>query len=91
MDRIDPAHQLDRLSRFLWRRQRLAVVRAQHMYFYTDLKPDGGRGLAGVNLNTGETQRRIRLNGPDPRLTTDEVLGLLYSAQGDRLNAHPFR
>jgi len=89
-DRLDPAHQLDKLSRFLWRRQRLAVVRGQLMYFYTELKNAGGRGLAGVNLNTGETQRQIRLNEPDPRLTTDEIVGLLYAAQGDRLFAHSF-
>jgi outer membrane protein assembly factor BamB len=90
LDRLDPAHQLDKLSRFLWRRQRLAVVRGQLMYFYTELKTAGGRGLAGVNLNTGETQRQIRLNEPDPRLTTDEIVGLLYAAQGDRLFAHSF-
>jgi len=89
-DRLDPSHQLDKLSRFLWRRQRLAVVRGRHMYFYTELKTEGGRGLAGVNLNTGETQRLIRLNEPDPRLTADEVLGFLYSAQGNRLSASSF-
>ncbi len=88
IERLDPSRQLDKLSRFLWRRQRLSVVRGQHMYFYTELKTAaGGRGLAGVNLNTGETERLIRLNEPDPRLTTDEVLGLLYSAQGDRVFA----
>lgn len=90
LDRLDPSHQLDKLSRFLWRRQRLAIVRGQHMYFYTELKSAGGRGLAGVNLNTGETQRQIRLNEPDPRLTTDEIVGLLYAAQGDHLFAHSF-
>lgn len=88
MDRIDPSHQLDKLSRFLWRRQRLAVVRGKHMYFYTELKTAGGNGLAGVNLNTGATERHIRLNEPDARLTTDEIVGLLYAAQGDRLFAH---
>jgi outer membrane protein assembly factor BamB len=88
LDRLDPSNQLDKLSRFLWRRQRLAAVRGQHMYFFTELKSEGGRGLAGVNLNTGETQRQIRVNEPDPRLTTDEIVGLLYTAQGDRLFAH---
>lgn len=90
LDRLDPSAQLDKLSRFLWRRQRLAVVRGQHMYFYTDLKSAGGHGLAGVNLNTGETQRQIKMNEPDPRLTTDEIVGLLYAAQGDRLFARSF-
>jgi hypothetical protein len=89
MDRLDPAHQLDRLSRFLWRRKQLTVLRGRHMYFYTDLKPEGGRGLAGVNLNTGETQRRIRLNDLDYRLTTDEVINQLYLAQDNRLLSYP--
>ncbi len=90
LDRLDPSAQFEKLSRFLWRRQRLAVVRGQHMYFYTELKSQGGRGMAGVNLNTGETQRQISQNEPDPRLTTDEIVGLLYAAQEDRLFAHPF-
>jgi hypothetical protein len=89
MDRLDPAHQLDRLSRFLWRRKQLAVLRGRHMYFYTDLKPEGERGLAGVNLNTGQTQRRIRLNDLDYRLTTDEVINQLYLAQDNRLLSYP--
>jgi hypothetical protein len=88
LDRLDPAHQLDKLARFLWRRQRLAVVRGAHMYFYTDLKSAGGRGLAGVNLNTGQTERAIRINEPDERLMSDEVVGLLYTAQGNRLLAY---
>ena len=87
LDKLDPSNQLDKLSRFLWRRQRLAAVRAQHMYFYTDLKDSGGRGLAGVNLNSGTTERHIRLIELDARFTTDELLGLLFSAQGDRLIA----
>lgn len=87
LDRLDPARQLDRLSSFIWRRERLAVVRGQHMYFYTDLR-GLGRGLAGVNFNTGAAERMIRLNEPDYRLTTDEVTGLLYTAQGERLFAY---
>ncbi|MCI0389451.1 MAG: PQQ-binding-like beta-propeller repeat protein [Acidobacteria bacterium] len=89
MDRLDPARQLERLSRFLWRRKQLAVLRGQFIYFYTDLKDAGGRGLAGVNLHTGLTERRIRLNEVDHRLTTDEVINQLYLAQDDRLFAHP--
>jgi outer membrane protein assembly factor BamB len=89
LDRLDPAHQLDKLARFLWRKERLSVVRGQFMYFYTDLKPEGGRGLAGVNFNTGKTERTLRLNDPDYRLTSDEVTGLLYTAQGNQLLAYP--
>jgi outer membrane protein assembly factor BamB len=86
LDRVDPANQLERLSRFLWRRERLAALRGQWMYFYTDLR--GGNGLAGVNLNTGETARAVRLSDPDARFISDEVFDLLYTAKGERLQAY---
>jgi len=88
LDRLDPANQLARLSRFLWRRERLAVLRGQYMYFYTDLKRAGGNGLAGVNLNNGRTERELRFGLPDARFTTDEETGLLYTSQGNRLVAY---
>jgi outer membrane protein assembly factor BamB len=85
MDRLDPANQLERLSRFLLRRKQLAVLRGQYMYFYTELKNGGGRGLAGVNLNTGQMERRVQVNDVDHRLTTDDVINQLYMAKDDRL------
>ncbi|MBL8169537.1 MAG: PQQ-binding-like beta-propeller repeat protein [Acidobacteria bacterium] len=87
-DRLDPARQLDKLSRVLWRRQQLTVLRNQHMYFYTELPRNGGRGLLGVNLNNGHDEREIKLAEPDYRLLTDEIAGLLYSAKDDKLFAH---
>jgi len=86
LERLDPASQLARLSRFLWRRERLAALRGQWMYYYTNLKT-GGSGLAGVNLNNGRTERELRLERPDPRFTTAEETGLLYTSQGNRLHA----
>lgn len=88
LDRIDPAHQLERLSRFLWHRDRLAALRGQWMYFYTDLKGDGN-GLAGVNINSGETAREIRLRDLDERFVTDEPLGLMFVSGGNRMLAYP--
>jgi outer membrane protein assembly factor BamB len=88
MDRLDPAHQLDKLSRFLWRRKQLAALRGQFMYFYTDLKPEGGRGLAGVNLNTGQTERIVTLDDLDYRFSNDEIAGLIYVAKDNRLTAY---
>jgi len=88
LDRIDPAHQLERLSRFLWHRDRLAALRGQWMYFYTSLKGRGGNGLAGVNINSGETARQIRLSGLDERFVTDEPLGLMFVSDGNRMLAH---
>ena len=87
MDRIDPSRQLDRLSRFLWHRERLASLRGQWMYFYTNLDR-GGNGLAGVNINNGRTEREVRLSDLDERFITDEALGLMFSASGDRLFGH---
>jgi hypothetical protein len=89
LDRLDPAMQLEKLSRFLWRRKRLAALHGEWMYFYTDLKGRvEGHGLLGVNLNTGAAQRAIRLNNPDDRFISDEATNLLYVSQDDRLLAY---
>ena len=88
VNRIDPAHQLERLSRFLWHRERLASLRGQWMYFYTDLKGRDGNGLAGVNVNNGRTEREIRLSDLDDRFVTDEVFGVMLVAAGNRLIGH---
>ena len=85
LDRLDPARQLERLSRFLWHRERLAALRGDRMYFYTDLKGVDGNGLAGVNIHTGATDRAIRIKDLDERFVTDEVVGVLFSASGNRL------
>ena len=85
LDRLDPARQLERLSRFLWHRERLAALRGDRMYFYTDLKGVDGNGLAGVNIHTGVTDRAVRIRDPDERFVTDEVVGILFSASGNRL------
>jgi outer membrane protein assembly factor BamB len=89
LDRIDPAHQLDRLARFLWHRERLAALRGNWMYFYTDLKGVDGNGLAGVNIHSGRTDRAIRLRDLDERFISDEALGLMFVANGNRLIASP--
>jgi outer membrane protein assembly factor BamB len=88
LDRLDPARQLERLSRYLWHRDRLAALRGQWMYFYTDLKGVDGNGLAGVNINTGETLRQVRLRELDERFITDEALGIMFVSAGNRMLAH---
>ena len=88
LDRVDPSRQLERLSRFLWHRERLASLRGQWMYFYTDLKDRDGNGLAGVNIETGNTERHIRLEDLDERFITDEALGLMFVASGNRLRGY---
>ncbi|HUQ31337.1 MAG TPA: PQQ-binding-like beta-propeller repeat protein [Pyrinomonadaceae bacterium] len=87
LDRLDPASQLDKLARFLWRRERLAELRGMRMYFYTDLQ-GLGNGLAGVNIHTGRTDVRLRLSDLDERFITDETMRLLYVSKGDRLLAY---
>jgi outer membrane protein assembly factor BamB len=86
LDRLDPAHQLERLSGFLLRTRRLAALRGEWMYFYTDL--GRGNGLAGVNINTGVTERSIRISGLDSRFQSDEEARLLYLADDNRLLAY---
>jgi outer membrane protein assembly factor BamB len=91
VDRVDPSRQLDRLSRYLWHRERLATMRGQLMYFYTDLKNRDGNGLAGVNIDNGRTEREIRLSDLDERFVTDEVLGQMFVAAGNRLISQRLR
>jgi len=88
LDRVDPSRQLDRLSSYLWHRERLASLRGQWMYFYTDLESRDGNGLAGVNVNTGRTDREVRLPDLDERFVADEALGLMFSASGNRVFGH---
>ena len=87
-DRVDPIRQMERLSDFLLRRKRLAELRSNHMYFYTDLpKPYDRKGLVGVNIHNGRDSRYALVSDPDPQFVTDETSGLLYSADGSKLQA----
>jgi hypothetical protein len=89
LERLDPATQLERLSRFLWRRRQLATLRGQWVYFYTDLKSRGeGNGLVGVNINSGIAERALGLSDPDERFISDEITHLLYISKGNHLFAY---
>jgi outer membrane protein assembly factor BamB len=88
LNRLDPVRQVEKLSDYLLRRKRLADLRGNYMYFYTDLpKPFDKKGLVGVNVHTGRDARFVLISEPDARFTTDETIGLLYSADGNRLQA----
>jgi len=88
IDRLDPTRQLDKLSDYFLRRKRLADLRGNYMYFYTDLsEPFDKKGLVGVNVHTGRDARFVLIGEPDARFVTDETVGLLYSADGNRLQA----
>jgi outer membrane protein assembly factor BamB len=88
LDRLDPVRQVEKLSSYLLRRKRLAELRSNYMYFYTDLpKPFDRKGLVGVNVHTGRDQRIVLASDPDAQFVTDESLSLLYSADGSRLQA----
>jgi hypothetical protein len=63
-------------------------LRGQWMYFYTNLDTRDGNGLAGVNVNSGRTEREVRLSDLDERFVTDEALGVMFTASGSRLFAH---
>jgi hypothetical protein len=58
------------------------------MYFFTDLpKPFDRKGLIGVNVHNGRDSRVVLVSDPDAQFVTDETLNLLYSADGNRLQA----
>jgi hypothetical protein len=57
------------------------------MYFYTDLRD--GRGLLGVNVNTGAPERAVRVSDPDDRFIADEPSDQLFLARDDRMLAIP--
>ncbi len=88
LDRLDPARQAEKLSSYLLRRKRVAELRGDHMYFYTEIaKPFDRKGLVGVNVNSGRDQRFILNSDPDPDFFVDEAEGLLYSSDGSKLQA----
>ncbi len=88
LDRLDPARYAERLSDYLLRRKRVAELRGSHMYFYTDLpRPDSQKGLIGVDVSSGNNTRIVLVSDPDSRFTLDESVGLLYSANGNTLQA----
>ena len=88
LDRLDPARQAERLSSFLMKRRRLAELRGDHMYFYTEIEnPFDRKGLVGVNINNGTDSRFVLNSDPDPDFLVEESEGLLYSSDGSRLQA----
>lgn len=88
IDRLDPTRYAERLSDYLLRRKRLAELRGNYMYFYTDLpKPFDRKGLVGVNVHTGRDGRFILASDPDAQFVTDESVNLLYSAEDNTLRA----
>ena len=89
LDRLDPTRYAERLSDYLLRRKRLAELRGNHMYFFTELKePFDRKGLIGVNIHTGRDARYILVSDPDQQFVTDETLNLLYFADGNKLQAY---
>jgi hypothetical protein len=47
--------------------------------------------LVGVNVNTGWSDRSVRISDLDERFITDEILGGMYTASGNRLFSHTLR
>jgi outer membrane protein assembly factor BamB len=87
LDRLDPARQMERLSRFLWRKNRYATLRGNWMYFYTNLKTSDTHGLAGVNVNTGRTEVEIPLKQLDDRFIVIEATDTVYLSKENRMLA----
>jgi outer membrane protein assembly factor BamB len=88
LEGLDPVRRMEKLSDYFFRRRRLSAFSGNFMYFYTDLpRPFRQKGLIGVNIHTGQDARFIPVEKPDARFITDEINGLLYSANGRRLEA----
>lgn len=86
LDRIDPVRRIEKLSDLLLRRKRLAELRGNYMYFYTDLpEPFDRKGLVGVNIHTGRDDRFVLIGDPDRYFTIDETVGYLFSSDGSNL------
>jgi outer membrane protein assembly factor BamB len=87
-DRVDPARIAEKLSSMILKRRRLAELRGENMYFYTELnKPFDGKGLVGVDVNSGNDRRFVLNSDPDPDFLVDENERLLYSSDGSRIQA----
>ncbi|HLA09888.1 MAG TPA: hypothetical protein VJ023_04670 [Pyrinomonadaceae bacterium] len=56
--------------------------------FYQPTEFNGRRGLVGVNVNNGNSDRFVRLANPDERFVRDEQARLLYTSDGNRLLAY---
>lgn len=88
LDRVDPVRRIEKLSDLLLKRKRLAELRGNYMYFYTDLPaPFDRKGLVGVNIHTGRDERFVLVTDPDPRFVADETTGTLLSTDGARITA----
>lgn len=90
LDRLDPSRQLDRLASLLRRRERLVALRGRWIYFYTEASELGGRGLIGVNIDTGRAERFVRLGEIDPRFIVDDASASILVANNARLIARRF-
>ncbi len=64
-----------------------ARLEGHYQYYFTKL-PEGGKGLVGVNLNTGRLQHRLRLRESDDRLAIDEFSALVFDPEGSRVTAY---
>jgi outer membrane protein assembly factor BamB len=84
---------MQRAGRGFWRAgdgllgvTRFAHLTGTHQYFLTKLE-ETDQSLAGVNLLTGATDRRIPLPSRTPNIAIDELNGFAFQATGRRLTA----
>ncbi len=62
-------------------------LEGRHQYFFTRL-PQGGKGLVGVDLNTGVLHHQLPLRESDDRVAIDEGRALAFDPEGSRLAAY---
>lgn len=87
---------LDRYNRYTETRARKvggSKNSGSYTYIITKLEKEhgGGIGLVGVNLGSGDTDRRLALGAKEPKYLADEEAGrIFYFKGGDQIQAYQF-
>lgn len=77
-------------ERFMTKRYSASKTSGNFVYVLTDLKLDkeNGAGLVGVNMNTGQGDRRILFKDKEPDYQVDELTGRVFNLKGNQLTAY---
>lgn len=67
----------------------LSILDGNHQYFMARIK-GGKNAIVGINLNTGQKDLWLPVEGDHGEILVDDVLHLVYMRQGGNLTAHRF-
>jgi outer membrane protein assembly factor BamB len=71
---------MDNWSKVMDKRFQKSGSTAEYAYMLTDIKNDDGKGagIVGINMSTGEIERRLLFKDKEPEYVVDEVDGIVY-------------